>query len=360
MRLNRDVAVLAARSLQSDFRNRLRIADPMTGSGVRGLRYAAGVENLEHVILNDIEPSAAMVAEHNSFINRLEDKVEIQCMDANVFLNLHSVPGKRLHIIDLDPYGSPVPYLDSALRGLVNNGLLAMTATDMAVLCGVKPRACLKKYGGRPLRSEYSREVALRLLYGSLIMSAARNNMAVEAKFSHSTDHYVRLYAKIWRSAIGADRNLDEMGYIRHCFTCLNRSSTTDSGNDGRCMRCEKPMTSAGPLFLGKLTDEDFCRSLIELNEVSGQESSRLSKLLNIALEEVDAPTTYFTVDAICDRIGLVTPSPISVIQALRTQGYVATRTHFDGRAFKTNAPIETIEASIRHVSQDEKSSPRD
>ncbi len=329
----------------------------MTGSGIRGLRYAAEVENIDRAYMNDIEPDAVMVAQHNSSINKLGDKVEIQCMDANVFLNLHSVPGKRLHLIDLDPYGSPIPYMDSSLRALVNNGFLAMTATDMAVLCGAKPRACLRRYGGRPLRSEYSREVALRLLYGSLMTAAGKHNMAVEAKFAHSTDHYIRLYARLNRSAKGADRNLDDLGFIHHCFHCLNRFSSRTPNTDRKCVRCGNPLTIAGPLFLGKLTDGDFCKRLIELNEASGQKSGRLSKLLCIELEEVDSPPTYYTVDAICDRNGVVTPSPVSVIRALGTQGYVATRTHFDGRAFKTNAPMEAIEASIREAGQDKSSS---
>jgi tRNA (guanine26-N2/guanine27-N2)-dimethyltransferase len=38
--------------------------------------------------------------------------------------------------IDLDPYGTPAHFLDSALQAVAEGGLLAVTATDMAVLCG--------------------------------------------------------------------------------------------------------------------------------------------------------------------------------------------------------------------------------
>jgi len=348
MILNRDLSILVARGFQSSFMRRLRIADPMTGSGIRGLRYAAEVEEVDQVLVNDIEPNAAMVAHHNIVINNLENKVDIQCMDANVFLNLHSVPGKRLHLIDLDPYGSPVPYMDSAIRALVNGGILAVTATDMAVLCGAKPRACIRRYGGRPLKSEYSREVALRLLAGSLITYAGRQSMAVEPKFSHSTDHYVRLYARLTRSATGASKNLEETGYIHHCFRCLNRVTSKDPARHRECSRCGRPITLAGPLFLGRLTDREFCEKLTQLQDSSTRRPTRLSRLLLLELEEADAPATYYTVDAICDKIGMATPSPASVINGLRARGYTATRTHFDGRAFKTDASIEVIDAIVR------------
>jgi len=48
--------------------------------------------------------------------------------------------------IDLDPYGTPAHLLDSALQAVAEGGLLAVTATDMAVLCGnsgeVRHAAC--------------------------------------------------------------------------------------------------------------------------------------------------------------------------------------------------------------------------
>lgn len=42
----------------------------------------------------------------------------------------------RFTIIDLDPYGSPTPFLDAAVQSIADGGLLCITCTDMAVLCG--------------------------------------------------------------------------------------------------------------------------------------------------------------------------------------------------------------------------------
>ena len=42
----------------------------------------------------------------------------------------------RFSVIDLDPYGSPTPFLDAAVQSTKDGGLMCITCTDMAVLCG--------------------------------------------------------------------------------------------------------------------------------------------------------------------------------------------------------------------------------
>lgn len=47
-----------------------------------------------------------------------------------------TVPTQSYDAVDLDPYGTPAPLLDSAVQAVAEGGLLLVTATDMAVLCG--------------------------------------------------------------------------------------------------------------------------------------------------------------------------------------------------------------------------------
>jgi tRNA (guanine26-N2/guanine27-N2)-dimethyltransferase len=42
----------------------------------------------------------------------------------------------RFDVVDLDPYGSPAVFLDGAVQSVKDGGLLLVTCTDMAVLCG--------------------------------------------------------------------------------------------------------------------------------------------------------------------------------------------------------------------------------
>ena len=76
-----------------------------------------------------------------------------------MYLNNPTIPGKRgFSIIDLDPYGSAVPFLDSAMHSIQDGGLLCVTCTDMAVLSGAHGDACWSKYGSMPLNTSYCHE----------------------------------------------------------------------------------------------------------------------------------------------------------------------------------------------------------
>ena len=62
---------------------------------------------------------------------------ESQDMD----VDFTSVP---FDVVDLDPYGSPVPFLDAALQSVRDGGMLMVTCTDLAVLSGGNTGACHK------------------------------------------------------------------------------------------------------------------------------------------------------------------------------------------------------------------------
>lgn len=47
--------------------------------------------------------------------------------------------------VDIDPYGSPSIFLDSAVQSVADGGMLMCTATDMAVLCGDDREVCYSK-----------------------------------------------------------------------------------------------------------------------------------------------------------------------------------------------------------------------
>ncbi|MFB0543808.1 MAG: tRNA (guanine(10)-N(2))-dimethyltransferase [Candidatus Bathyarchaeia archaeon] len=345
MKLNRDIAVLALQVYQRRHGRGFSVCEPMCGTGVRGIRLAKEVEGVERVVMGDLNPLAVRLASFNIGLNGLRERVVVRNLDANLLLALHSGPGGRFDYVDVDPFGSPVYYLDSAVRALRSGGLLAVTATDMAPLCGVHPEACLRKYGGSPLHSEYCHEVALRLLIGSLASTAARHEKAVRVVFSHSTDHYVRAYAVLEQGSEAASRSLREMGYILHCPRCLNRRTVYGVGEigEGKCDECGETMIIAGPLWLGPLSDASLCGEMIEEAERRELGGRRLMRLLSRIHSESEYPPTFFNIDKISGPLSLPSPPTGGVLRALREVGYRATRTHFHPRGVKTDAPLGAI-----------------
>ena len=81
---------------------------------------------------------------------------------------------QRFSIIDLDPYGSPSPFLDAAVQSLTEGGLLMITCTDMAVLCGNHSETCHAKYGSVCLKSKCCHEMVGILFKHILILSEER------------------------------------------------------------------------------------------------------------------------------------------------------------------------------------------
>ena len=60
-----------------------------------------------------------------------------------------SSTNEKFHVIDLDPYGTATPFIDSAIQGIRDEGLLLVTCTDAGVLAGLGyPEKCFALYGG--------------------------------------------------------------------------------------------------------------------------------------------------------------------------------------------------------------------
>eukprot|EP01018_Ginkgo_biloba_P003229 Gb_38019 [translate_table: standard] len=141
----------------------LRVLEALAASGLRALRYVREVEGVGSVVAVDNDKVAVEACKRNIKLNGsvAASKVEPQLADARVYMLTHE---KEFDVVDLDPYGSPSVFLDSAVQSVADGGILMCTATDMAVLCGNNGEVCYSKYGAYPTRAKYCHEMALRIL----------------------------------------------------------------------------------------------------------------------------------------------------------------------------------------------------
>ncbi len=354
MELNRDIAVIVLQAYRKTSNRNLSICDPLTGCGIRGIRYAKEVEGVEKVLINDINTNAFELAKYNVKINKLSRKVKVLNLDSNFLLAMYGAPGKRFDFIDLDPFGSPVPFLESAVRALRSGGLIALTATDMAPLCGVHPKACIRRYHAKPLRTEYCHELAVRLLAGCLACTAAKHDIGIHILFSHSTDHYIRIYAQIEHGAKKADESIGKLGRIYHCFDCFHRhveKGFFTYGSENKCPECGSKTDFAGPVWLDKIFDEKFCRIMMkESCNFKLKNSKRIKKILTLIKGESEAPITYYVLDVICDKLGLHVPPLNDVFEALEKEGFRAVKTHFTPKGIRTEAPASTLTKILKEL----------
>jgi len=334
MELSRDVGVLVARV----FGRRgggLRICDPLAGVGVRGLRYAAEVEGVREVVINDSSREAFRFLCRNLSLNSLPN-VTLRCEEAHLLLWSQR---RSFGLVDLDPFGSPAPFLEASCASLLPPAVLALTATDTACLAGVYPSACFRKYGALPVRTEYSHEVGMRILIGFCQRVGAIQGLSLLPLLCHSTRHYFRLYLLARRG--GANRLLREQGYLLACRCGRRAVSRRPAG--GRC-ECGREREVAGPLWLGRLGEGRFVEEMVEeLRKLDFRLRDQELRMLGTLAEEVEAPPFFYDSHALARRWSLSPPRLGRLLEKLRERGYLAVRTHFSPTGFRTDAPLEEI-----------------
>jgi len=347
--LNRNLTVAAYRVFaekRSSGSGTVTMADVLAGTGARGVRVAVEVPRINEVYINDGNPRAIELAKRSASANRVTDKCRFSVQDACRLLMEHSAYKSRFNIVDIDPFGSPAPYLDCALRALEREGILSATATDTAALCGVYPDVAYRRYNGYSLRTEYCHETGIRLLLGAAAHQAMRLELGISPIFAHRTRHYLRIYVSVHLGAGWVDRTYSQIGLIHHCFKCGYRSTGEPLRID--CPMCGSTLRRAGPLWIGELYDKEF---ISEMSEDCQKHMFRDGvKMLSAAVEETGMPPTYFTADQVAADIGVRSPSLDAIISHLRDEGFRASRSALNPKGVKTDAPAEAVRIVVQQL----------
>ncbi|MBQ2831003.1 tRNA (guanine(10)-N(2))-dimethyltransferase [Methanobrevibacter sp.] len=353
MELNRDLSILAIQVFQKQEQREINICDLFGGSGIRGVRYKNEIDGVRNVCINDISEIANHYERHNIELNNLDD-IEVFQHDASMFLRMKR---GEFDVIDIDPFGTPSPFLDSAGYCSRRNSLLCVTATDTSALCGTYKEPCIRKYNAKPYKSEYCHETGIRILSGFVALTLSKYAKCIEVKMSHSTEHYMRLYLYVKKGSKRTDESLKNIGYISHCKNCLHRQ--TSMGLAGPieyvCPVCGEKLIHAGPLWLGDIQNEEFIQKMIDEteNKKINREKQAL-KLLNSCLKEAKAPATFYDVHKICKSLKASAPKLDLIFEELRKEGFIAIKTHYNPLGIKTDATIKDIENIILKLCETE------
>jgi tRNA (guanine26-N2/guanine27-N2)-dimethyltransferase len=347
MSLNRDLAVLFILS-HFTIAKPLRICEPMTGTGIRAARYLLECSNVEHVVANDNEAEAFEVASRTVHLNNLAEKATVSNCDGNLLLLNHTV--ERFDLVDLDPFGSPAPYFESALRATFDGGVLAATATDMGPLTGARVMACKRKYGVSAVRTEFEKEFAVRALVGCLASIAGRLGLGIEVVFSHASDHYARVYASVRKGVKFANVSAKSLEYLQYCPNCLGRTfSKSLSAIKVTCPGCGRKNEVGGPLWSDSLWDEATVRGMIERTPMlTSSRISEVQRLLELISVENDAPALHYRTDVLAKTFRIKPPNMTHLVSTLKQEGYACTRTHFHPNGFRTNASAREVASVLQ------------
>jgi tRNA (guanine26-N2/guanine27-N2)-dimethyltransferase len=340
-KLNRNLSVFAYRAFAQSLSSKT-FADSLTGIGARALRVAVEAPEIEQVYGNDINPLAIETANEAARINSVVDKCHFSINEVCKFLLHGDGGGQRFGIVDLDPFGTPARHIDCVLRAVLHGGLVSITATDTAVLCGIYPEVCMRRYYGRPLNNSYGNETAIRLLLSLLALTASRLELSIRPMFVHATMHYMRVYASVLVSSSEANDVYRSIGYVMHCFQCGHRFKAEEY-SVAKCELCGSVMRTGGQLWTGPFHNKEFVKKML------GYDADRqCRKVLDAATEEASDIPYYFRADEISAKLKTNPHSVQKIIEKLHSTGFTASKSALNTSAFKTDARIDQIMDVLR------------
>jgi len=327
MAFNRDLTVMVFSAL--DFTGKEAL-DSMAGTGARGVRVSNEVRGDFKFYVNDKDGEAFHYIQKNIDLNDLDDCLAMSS-DMRCLLSEHA-----FDYIDVDPFGTPVPYVSAAIQGCKRKGILGITATDTAPLAGTHSKKCVRRYGARPVRCPFGHELGLRILMGYMARKAAELDKGIKPMLCFYADHYFRMYLRLPEGAGEADKSLGQLGYVQYDPETGTRGYSLD----------HDPTGSYGPIWGGPLYD----RAVLDSMEVSDglAERARCEKYLALWREEMEVPYFYDN-DELASLLHASPPPMSRLLEKIREVGR-ASRTHFSPTGFKTDLTLAELMGIVSEI----------
>ncbi|NXF00043.1 TRM1 dimethyltransferase, partial [Menura novaehollandiae] len=361
----------------------LRVLEALAASGLRSIRFAREVPGLGAIVASDCSPRAAALMARNVARNGVGGLVTPRLADARMLMYQSKAEREPFDVIDLDPYGSPAPFLDAAVQAVSEGGLLCVTCTDMGVMAGNSAETCYSKYGAVSLKGRFCHEMvsaggtptarggarggvprpcvpqALRIILHSLDLRANCYQRFVVPLLSVSADFYVRVFVRVFTGQAKVKASASKQALVFHCVGCgshhLQRLGRATSHGSGfkygaatgppvgpSCEFCHQRHQVGGPVWAEPLHDPAFVEGVLaSLERSPGRFSTepRIRGMLSVIAEELGDVPLYYTLDGLSSTIRSNTPSLLQLRSALLHAGFRVSLSHACRNAVKTDAP---------------------
>ncbi len=347
----------------------IRALDALCATGVRPRRWRKEIPNQERlrITANDLDQVALNWAKSSHSANPIGDDIEWEPEPSRFSrsnpgvvedgINWVEGDAKRLMTdtpfqwIDLDPFGSPVNFLDSAIQSISRTGVLEVTATDTAALCGSAKTSAARRYGSVGITDAYMHDDAVRILLGTIARIAAMHDKSIHPILSLFDGHHVRVTVLLKRSKEIASKWRESIGY-RIRSAPYHFSDIPEGNYSG-------PMWT-GPLFdshiAGRMTveraielcagrPEDYPEDWSEHDiEHSKRELERSVRHIAESAELLSKEHLLVPMDLLGIAAGIPEiPSYKHLESGLTSAGYKFARCHTQDPMFATDANWETV-----------------
>ena len=331
--VGRDLAVLAA-AIYRQQHGQLRVIDAMTGCGVRPLRYHLE-SGADQVWANEGNPELQELLSDNLHQGMASGSYRITHQDANQLFFSCAQQQDYYDLIDIDSFGSPTPFISTALWAIKFGGLLYLTSTDGRTTGGHAVDKSIQIYGACARSHPAVHEQGLRLLIGCVAQKAAERGLHIQPVFSIFNGVIHRVMVRVQPRP-----KMEHYEFLAYCHSCgqFRRAGWRQLGQL-ECDACGTPPAVSGPLWLGRLHDTDYVNQMAKLAH-QWQWPKQIKRLLAVMLEEATMPPYYYPLAELGRRGQIDIPPKDLLIETLSRSGYRATCTHLDAQAIKTDASI--------------------
>lgn len=350
----------------NDDDSKITILEGLSATGLRSARYAKEIPRARKIVCNDVDADAVKSIAQNMAFNEISPELVVPSQaDANLVMyqNLDT-----FDVIDLDPYGTASPFMDAAVRSVKDGGLLCVTCTDMAVLCGKNSETCWAKYQAMSVRNtKYCHEMGLRIMLGALQNSAVRYKRYIEPLMSCSIDFYGRVFVRVRESPFQCKLAASKMGLLYQSTGCpsfhlqaMGRAvHRTDppkkndfkftpgvSSAPQRCPETGKIHHVAGPLYIGPIHSSEFATAVADHMKANQDKYASLSKmhgLVRTIADELSDVPLFYDCSGLAAALHCTTPPAAKLRSAILNAGYRVSQTHCNPQGIKTDCPNHVL-----------------
>ncbi|KAJ9098486.1 hypothetical protein QFC19_006353 [Naganishia cerealis] len=348
------------------------VLEALSATGLRSIRYAQELPNVGLVLANDMSPKACEAMRRNVEFNDVQaiphegtseqpntgpvargkgrkkfqkTGVVVNEGDANTLIYSHRAEGDRVEVIDLDPYGTAAPFIDSSIQAVQDGGLVCVTCTDLAVLAGSNypekwwamifsgiDHALSFDNHGCLIVSRITVELQQR---PSILMKGVRESThEPAASEAHGQAHNSQPFGRVTQRT-NANGNQVE----------LFRFGAGPQGvGAGGCDHCGNGSLVAGPMWLGPLHSPDFCAAVVNSVDAEKDNYKTYARIKGMELPNM----FYFTPSRIASFFRVECPSLTEYVSALLNGGFSVSRSHAAAGSIKTDAPESFIHDIMR------------
>ena len=284
------------------------------------------------------------------------------------------------HWVDIDPYGSPAPFIDSAIQSMARSGVMEISATDTAALTGSSGTALMRRYGARVRTDGLAHDSGMRVLLASISRSAARHDRIISPLLSVWDSHHLRVSFRVLKSVSSANDMEGNLGWRVYSPRKEEVQSSIDEGLHPHSqlaylpMHCMLPLSYpvdrtdprvSGPLWVGSTGDSqamscmteslalETCGPIFEVEDFVGWDQKKFEmerrsisrSVRHISQESLVVGSNHLVVvDDLSSWLeNGAPPSPRRIVSDLIAAGHLAAVSSYGRPSFRTNAPWEAV-----------------